>query len=514
MSQAIAYGRPVVLMILDGWGERAPAPDNAISQARTPHWDRLRHASDVCLLTTHGPAVGLPEGQMGNSEVGHLNIGAGRVVYQDFTRIGQAIAQGHFHDNPVLLDLIQATQAQSGTLHLMGLLSPGGVHSHEDHLLATMAMARAHGQRKLAIHAFLDGRDCPPRSALPSLQKLQAAIEAEPGARLASVVGRYYAMDRDQRWTRTASAWRAIADARAEHQASNGSEALAAAYQRGEDDEFVQATVIAGGVPIQAGDGVFIFNFRADRVRQLASVLCDEEFTGFDRGARPPLAGVTTMTRLRDDLNATVAFPPQPMHDLLGSCVAAAGLKQLRMAETEKYAHVTYFFNGGEHSPCTQESRCLIPSPAVATYDLQPEMSAAALTEQLCRAIRSAEQDLIVVNFANPDMVGHTGSLPAAVAAVEAVDQALGQVAEAIAAVGGEWIITADHGNAEQMSDPLTGQPHTAHTTNPVPLIHHGRRRVRLRHQGSLRDIAPTVLALLGLAKPEAMTGQSLIVED
>jgi 2,3-bisphosphoglycerate-independent phosphoglycerate mutase len=511
MAELMQYGRPVVLMILDGWGERPPAPDNAISQAQTPHWDRLRARSDLTLLTTHGPAVGLPEGQMGNSEVGHLNIGAGRIVYQDFTRIGRAIEDGDYADNATLLGLIESIKTQGGTLHLMGLLSPGGVHSHQDHLLATIEMAHQNGLDDIAVHAFLDGRDCPPRSAQSALQRLQQAVDRLSGARVSSVSGRYYAMDRDHRWDRTEQAWRAMAEASGVAQADSAEAALVAAYQRGEDDEFVTPTVIGKGAPLKDGDGVFIFNFRADRVRQLASVLCDQTFDGFERGPLPALVGVVSMTQLDDDLCCEVVFPPQAMEDLLGATVAAAGLSQLRIAETEKYAHVTYFFNGGNHAPGQGESRILVPSPQVATYDLQPEMSSAEVCKQLCAAIQSGAYDLIIANMANPDMVGHTGSLSAAITAVEAIDGVVGAVAEAITAVGGELVITADHGNAEQMADPETGQPHTAHTLNPVPLIHHGQHRLSLRAHGSLCDIAPTLLDLLGLDQPAAMTGRSLI---
>jgi 2,3-bisphosphoglycerate-independent phosphoglycerate mutase len=393
----------------------------------------------------------------------------------------------------------------------MGLLSPGGVHSHQDHLFATIELAHQNGLDDIAIHAFLDGRDCPPRSAHSALQALQQAVDRVPGARVASVCGRYYAMDRDHRWERTEQAWRVMAEASGAVQADSAEAALAAAYQRGEDDEFVLPTVVGRGAPLKDGDGVFIFNFRADRVRQLASVLCDRTFDGFGRGPLPALVGVASMTQLDDELCCQVVFPPQAMEDLLGATVAAAGLTQLRIAETEKYAHVTYFFNGGKHAPGQGESRILVPSPPVATYDLQPEMSSAEVCEQLCAAIRSSAYDLIIANMANPDMVGHTGSLSAAIAAVEAIDGVVGAVADAVTEMGGELVLTADHGNAEQMADPDTGQPHTAHTLNPVPLIHHGQHRLSLRAHGSLRDIAPTLLNLLGLDQPEAMTGQSLI---
>ncbi|MGY6630639.1 MAG: 2,3-bisphosphoglycerate-independent phosphoglycerate mutase [Wenzhouxiangella sp.] len=506
MSQAA----PLLLLILDGWGHREPAPDNAISQGRTPNWDALVERCPQTLLDTSGEAVGLPAGQMGNSEVGHMNIGAGRVVYQELTRIGKAIRDGDFARNAAVADLLARLKDSGGRLHLMGLLSPGGVHSHEDHLFAILDLLDHDEAPEVVVHAFLDGRDMPPRSALPSLERLDERLGKMPRARLGSVCGRYYAMDRDQRWERVEQAWQVMVDGQADHQAGSGTEALAAAYGRDENDEFVSATRIGDGVPMADGDGVFFFNFRADRARQLTQALVSADFDGF-QARRPSLAAVLTMTHYQDGLDCLVAFPPERMERLMGEVLADAGKRQLRIAETEKYAHVTYFFNGGEERVFDGEDRELIPSPKVATYDLQPEMSAPLLAEKLTAAIRSGKYPVIISNVANPDMVGHSGQFEAAVKAVEAVDGLLGDVLEAIEAVGGEMLVTADHGNVEQMTDPDTGQAHTAHTLNPVPLLYVGPRRLSLGGPGSLRDIAPTMLDLLGLEKPSEMSGNSLI---
>lgn len=500
---------PLVLLILDGWGHREPAPDNAISVARTPNWDRLWASAPHSFLLTCGEHVGLPDGQMGNSEVGHMNLGAGRVVYQELTRINKAIRDGEFQRNPALIQAIEAVKTSGGTLHLLGLLSPGGVHSHEDHLLAMLELALARQVPRVAVHAFLDGRDMPPRSAGPSLAKLQQAVAVDPRAVIAGICGRYYAMDRDQRWQRTQQAWRLLVEAESGHQADSAMQALEAAYARGEDDEFVQPTRIGQPCPIVDGDAVVFMNFRADRARQLTQALIDPNFDGFAR-RRPQLAALVTLTRYHDDFPCPVAFPPQTLPQLLGEVVAAAGLKQLRIAETEKYAHVTYFFNGGEETVFAGEDRVLIPSPKVATYDLKPEMSAPELSQRLVAAIGSGSYDLIVCNVANPDMVGHSGKMDAAVAAVEAVDILLGQAMAAVESAGGEMLVTADHGNVEQMTDPQSGQAHTAHTLNPVPLVYFGPRPPRSMQDGSLRDIAPTLLKLLGLAQPAVMTGRPL----
>ena len=498
---------PLLLLILDGWGVREAAPDNAITAGDTPNWDRLWRDCPHSLLQTSGEAVGLPAGQMGNSEVGHMNIGAGRVVYQELTRITKAIEDGEFDTNPALVDTIDA--AGNGTVHVMGLLSRGGVHSHEDHFLATIALAARRHQGNVAVHVFLDGRDTPPKSALESLQRLQQRVDAIDNVRIASVSGRYWAMDRDQRWDRIERAWKAIVRARAEFTAGHAIEALDAAYARDENDEFVQPTVIDGGKSIEDGDSAIFINFRADRARQLSRALVDPEFDRFE-ARRPKLAAFATMTQYESGLDARVAFPPTRIEHLLGQELASAGLAQLRIAETEKYAHVTYFFNGGREQVFDAEDRKLIPSPDVATYDLQPEMSAPALARELAAAIASGNWPVIVCNVANPDMVGHSGIFDAAVKAVEAVDRLVGDVEKAVAAAGGEMLITADHGNVEQMSDPETGQAHTAHTTNPVPLVFVGRP-ARMDAEGSLRDIAPTMLDLLGLEIPEDMTGRPLV---
>lgn len=502
--------KPVVLLILDGWGHRQAAPDNAITQASTPHWDALVASRPMCLLTTHGLAVGLPEGQMGNSEVGHMNIGAGRVVYQDLTRISKAIDEGEFQNNQALLDAIIKAKASSSTLHLIGLLSDGGVHSHEAHFLATLDLALAHNVESIALHLFTDGRDVAPRCALASVEKLSPYLK-HPGVRVASVAGRYFSMDRDQRWTRTEQAWKALALGTSTHHAQSAQAAIEAAYDRGEDDEFIQPTVIGDGVPVRSADvGIFI-NFRSDRARQLTHALTDPSFGAFDRGASQTFAHFVTMTSYEEGLHVAVAFPPQRLENVLGQAVSMAGKTQLRLAETEKYAHVTYFLNGGEETVFEGEDRILIPSPKVATYDLQPQMSAHELSKTLTEAIEEQRYDLIVANLANPDMVGHTGKLEAAVAAVEAVDRVVGEVVSALTKVGGEAIITADHGNAEQMQDPKTGQAHTAHTTNPVPLIYVGPREWALSSSGSLRDVAPTLLKLMNIAIPVQMTGHALV---
>jgi 2,3-bisphosphoglycerate-independent phosphoglycerate mutase len=506
----VSRPKPVMLLILDGWGHREDAPDNAISQADCPNWRRLLARCPHTLIETSGLHVGLPDGQMGNSEVGHMNLGAGRIVYQDLTRIDKAIADGEFQRNPELLAACAAARDGGKTLHLFGLLSPGGVHSHEDHILAMLAMARAEGVADIAVHAFLDGRDTPPRSAEPSLAKLQAACAAQPGARIASVCGRYYAMDRDQRWDRVQLAWRALVEGEADYRAADAPAALQAAYARGENDEFVKPTVIGASAPMRDGDAVVFMNFRADRARQLSAAFVRGDFAGFDRGRVPKLARFVCLTEYAADLPASVAFGPETLRNTLPEVLAAHGLTQLRIAETEKYAHVTFFFSGGREEPLPGESRILVPSPRVATYDLQPEMSAPEVTDRLVEAITGQSVDLIVCNLANPDMVGHTGILAAAIQAVEAVDVALGRIVAAIEQVGGELIITADHGNLEQMSDPATGQAHTAHTNGPVPLVYVGRP-ARLHSGGALRDVAPTLLHLLGIAPPAEMSGRSLV---
>jgi len=509
----VARPKPVMLLILDGWGHRETPTDNAIAQARTPNWDRLLAECPHTLIETSGQHVGLPDGQMGNSEVGHMNLGAGRIVYQDLTRIDKAISDGEFFENAELRAACAAVRTNAGTLHVFGLLSPGGVHSHEAHIHAMLDLAARERVPRVAVHAFLDGRDTPPQSAQPSLRALQDKCAAQAGVRIATISGRYYAMDRDKRWERVQLAWNAIVDAQAEFAADDALSALQAAYARGETDEFVKPTVIDGGALLRDGDAVVFMNFRADRARQLTAAFVRGDFTGFAHERRPKLSRFVCLTEYAADLPAPVAFAPDSLRNTLPEVLAAHGLTQLRIAETEKYAHVTFFFNGGVEQPYPGEERVLIPSPKVATYDLKPEMSCPELTDRLVEAIRSQRFDVIVCNIANPDMVGHTGVLAAAIQAAEAVDTALGRITAALRAVGGEMLLTADHGNLEMMRDDSTGQPHTAHTVGPVPLVYLGRP-ARLKSHGALKDIAPSLLTLLGLAQPAEMTGHSLVALD
>jgi 2,3-bisphosphoglycerate-independent phosphoglycerate mutase len=505
--------RPVVLAILDGWGYRGETADNAIAAARTPNWDRLWRANPHAKLATSGKAVGLPEGQMGNSEVGHLNLGAGRVLYQDSVRITKAIEDGSFDTNPALAGAVDAAKSAGGAVHIVGLLSPGGVHSYAAHIHAMVRLAVARGAERVYVDAITDGRDTPPKSAEASFRELDEMF-AECGAgALASLIGRYYAMDRDQRWDRVKAAYALMTEARAAHEATSGIEGLKAAYERGETDEFVEATRIVSRsqdpVTVNDGDSVVFMNFRADRARELTRAFIEDDFDGFERARRPKLAAFVGLTRYQRDFDIPAAFEPRIPEEILGEVVSRAGLKQLRIAETEKYAHVTFFFNGGEERPFPGEDRELIPSPRVATYDLQPEMSSVEVTDKLLEAIASGHYDLIISNYANADMVGHTGDFDAAVEAVEAVDSALGRIAAALDQAGGALLVTADHGNVETMRDPATHQPHTAHTTGPVPLLLvGGEADIR---DGILADVAPTVLALMGLAAPEEMTGHALV---
>ena len=507
--------RPIALVILDGFGCRAATPDNAIARARKPHWDELIAMCPHTAIDASEFAVGLPRGQMGNSEVGHLNIGAGRVVYQDYTRIDHAIETGEFARNPALESAVDAVRAGGATLHVLGLASPGGVHSHERQIAAMIELAAAGGAPRIHVHAFLDGRDTPPQSAEASLALLDQVCSRHPGARLASIVGRYYAMDRDKRWERLCEAYDLLVDGRAPYTATSAEAGLAAAYARGETDEFVRATAIvaAGGTPsrIADGDAIVFMNFRADRARQLTRALTDPSFDGFRRSRAPRLSTFVCLTSYGDELKGLpVAFPPQSVENGFGAYLASLGLTQLRIAETEKYAHVTYFFSGGVETPYPGEDRVLVPSPKVATYDLKPEMSAFEVTDRLVSAIGSGKYDAIICNFANGDMVGHTGNLDATTKAVETLDACIGRVVTALRAVGGELLITADHGNAEKMQDETTGQPHTAHTLNLVPCVYVGRP-AKMATGGSLRDVAPTLLAMLGLAQPAEMTGHSLL---
>lgn len=511
MNTALPTPKPVLLLILDGWGHREPAPDNAISQANAPNWRKLLADCPHTLIHTSGRAVGLPDGQMGNSEVGHMNLGAGRVVYQDLTRIDVAIEDGSFFHNTELCAAADAAKANDGTLHIIGLLSPGGVHSHENHILALIDLAAGRGVSRIAVHALLDGRDTPPKSARASLERLQAKLDATPGARLASIGGRYFGMDRDQRWDRVERAWKAIVDAEGEH-ADSGVAGLEAAYARGETDEFVTPTVIGNGTAIKDGDAVIFANFRADRARQLTRAFVEPGFSGFVAKHRPALSRFVCMSEYAADIPAPVAFAKEDLRNTLAEVLAANDKTQLRIAETEKYAHVTFFFSGGREAEWPGETRVLVPSPKVATYDLQPEMSCPEVTDKLVDAIGGQRFDVIVCNLANPDMVGHTGKLDAAIKAVEAIDVALGRIRAALESVGGAMLLTADHGNLEQMNDPDSGQPHTAHTTGPVPLVYLGPRPARLADDGALKDVAPTLLDLLGIAIPAEMGGHSLLL--
>ena len=501
--------RPVMLMIMDGWGWREEAADNAVRQARTPNFDRLWAQGPHAFLRTSGRDVGLPDGQMGNSEVGHLNIGAGRVVMQDLPRINHAVASGEIARAPALVDLIDKLKKSGGTCHLLGLVSPGGVHSHQDHAVALAKILTGAGVPAV-VHALTDGRDTPPQSAADDLARLTAALPRS--VPVATVVGRYYAMDRDKRWERVQKAYDALVEADGPR-FPNAQAAIADAYAHKLYDEFVLPSVIGGYRGMQDGDGVLCFNFRADRVREILGAMFDPDFSGFARKRVVRFAAAVGMAQYSDDLDQRMStiVPPQTFPNILGEVVADAGRTQLRMAETEKYPHVTYFLNGGRETPYAGEDRIMVPSPKVATYDLQPEMSAPELTAKAVEAIRSGKYDLIVLNFANPDMVGHTGSLPAAIKAVETVDTGLGEIAAAIEQAGGALLVTADHGNCELMRDPVTGGPHTSHTTNPVPLLLQGARNRSLAADGRLADLAPTLLELMDLPKPAEMTGVSLL---
>ena len=503
--------RTTLLVILDGFGHRTAREDNAILAAKTPNLDRLWQNAPNTLISGSGLDVGLPEGQMGNSEVGHMSLGAGRIVYQSITRIDQAIASGEFAANSAYLDAIDQAVASGKAVHIMGLLSPGGVHSHEEQLFAAVRLAAERGAKQLFLHAFLDGRDTPPRSAAPSLARAEAVFSDVGTGRIASVHGRYWAMDRDNRWERIEKSYALLTQGESAHCAESAAEALEAAYARGEDDEFVAPTRIGQPADFADGDAVLFMNFRADRARQLAQALTESNFDGFDCRQQPALRLVTT-TEYAGSLSCPVAFPPDTLKDSLGEVLADKGLTQLRIAETEKYAHVTFFFSGGREDTFAGETRTLIPSPDVATYDLQPQMSAHEVTDALVAAIESGDYDFIVVNFANGDMVGHTGQFDAAVAAVETLDECLGRIEAALLAAGGEGLITADHGNCEQMRDYENDQPHTQHTTEPVPLIYLGRGNRDLDPDGGiLADIAPTILAMMGLDVPAAMSGRSLL---
>jgi 2,3-bisphosphoglycerate-independent phosphoglycerate mutase len=507
--------KPVALIILDGWGYSEETEANAIENARTPVWDSLWREYPHTLINTSGASVGLPGGQMGNSEVGHLNLGAGRVVYQEFTRVSRSIRTGSFFTNETLTEAVDKAVASQKSIHIMGLLSPGGVHSHEDHIHAMLKLAVERGAEHVYLHAFLDGRDTPPKSAEASIIKANAVFTELGKGRIASLAGRYYAMDRDHRWERTEEAYQMLVQGKANYQVDDARQGLLDAYERGESDEFVKTTAIvpAGGTPatIADGDVVFFLNYRADRARQLTSAFVEDEFEGFVRKQRPRLGEFVSLTRYHKRFEIPVAFPPEKLRNVFGETIAKQGLRQLRLAETEKYAHVTFFFNGGRERPFEGEERILVPSPKVATYDLKPEMSAGEVTDHLVEAIEGGKYDVIICNYANSDMVGHTGKYEAAMLAIETLDHCLGRVLKAIQLAGGEMLITADHGNSEQMEDHENHQPHTAHTTNPVPLIYVGRGDAELMEGGALCDISPTLLKIMGLAQPDEMQGHALI---
>ncbi|MDG5500748.1 2,3-bisphosphoglycerate-independent phosphoglycerate mutase [Marinobacter sp. BGYM27] len=510
-----ATRKTTALIILDGWGHRAPSDDNAISNAETPFWDQIWQNQPSTLINTSGMFVGLPDGQMGNSEVGHMNLGAGRIVYQSLTRIDKDISDGAFAENTVLTDAVDKAIANDKAVHLMGLLSPGGVHAHEDHIIAAAEMAKARGAKAVYVHGFLDGRDMPPRSAEASLRKTDERLKELGVGRVASMIGRYFAMDRDNRWDRVEAAYNLLTAGEAEFTSENPVEALHEAYDRGENDEFVKATLIkprgAADATIQDGDAVIFMNFRADRAREITRAFVSDDFDGFTRKKRPALAEFVMLTEYAADIDTACAYPPATLVNSIGEYMEKLGKTQLRIAETEKYAHVTFFFSGGRETPFEGEERVLVPSPQVATYDLQPEMSAPEVTDKLCAAIRSGDFDLVVVNYANGDMVGHTGNYDAAVKAAQCLDDCLQKIAAALENVDGQALVTADHGNCEQMTDPSSGQVHTAHTTGPVPLVYLGSGSLSLKEDGALSDVAPSLLSLMQLEQPAEMTGHSLI---
>ncbi len=507
--------RPVVLIILDGWGYSEDTEYNAIANARTPVWDRFWRECPHNLLHTSGSAVGLPSGQMGNSEVGHINLGSGRVVYQEFTRVSRSIRTGSFFNNATLTGAVDMAVADGKAVHIMGLLSPGGVHSHEDHIHAMVRLAVKRGAEKVYVHAFLDGRDMPPKSAGPSLAAMDKVFAELGTGRIAGIVGRYYAMDRDHRWNRVKQAYDLMVDAQAEYEAETAEAGLEMAYERGETDEFIKPTRIVpmGEAPVRIEDGdvVISMNYRSDRVRQIVRAFIEPEFDCFERVRWPRLGQFVALTEYHKDWDIPVAFPAEKLKNVFGEYIAKLGLRQLRLAETEKYAHVTFFFNGGREEPFEAEDRILVPSPDVPTYDHKPEMSAPEVTDRLVEAIEGGKYDAIIVNYANGDMVGHTGVFEAAVQAVETLDECLGRVARSLHKVGGAMLITADHGNCEKMRDEKTGQPYTAHTTNPVPIIYMGPRSAKVLDGGALCDVAPTLLQIMGLKQPMEMTGRPLL---
>ncbi len=504
----------LVLMILDGWGYNEKTEHNAIYSAKTPQWDKWWQTRPHILLQASGKGVGLPENQMGNSEVGHMHLGAGRIIPQDFTRINRAITEGDFADNALFNQTIDRLKKNNQSLHIMGLLSPGGVHSHEKHLFAFLELCKKKNFEAVCLHLFLDGRDTPPQSALASIRRLNKVMKGLPKAKICSLTGRYFAMDRDKRWERIMPVYQLLTEAKTEHQYPSAEKAMDAFYQQGIYDEFIPPTLINKGQAIEDGDAVFFFNFRADRARQLTAAFIEEHFQGFEREIKPELSDFISMTRYSKGLDTSVAFPPIAMHNTLGEVVSNHGLSQLRIAETEKYAHVTFFFNGGTEQVFPDEDRVLVPSPKIATYDLQPEMSAPELTMALIDAIKSQAYDVIICNYANADMVGHSGKFEAAVKAIESLDDCMHKVWQTLKKYNGQLLITADHGNAEAMFDANTNQPHTAHTCDPVPLVYVGHPQWHFnRESGSLIDVAPTILSLLNIPPPPEMTGTVLLEE-
>jgi 2,3-bisphosphoglycerate-independent phosphoglycerate mutase len=512
MNQPIS---PRLLLILDGWGHRDEADANAIRLANTPVWDKLLADYPHTLIHTSGLKVGLPEGQMGNSEVGHMNLGAGRVVYQNLTRINKAISDGDFFNNPGFVKTCQSVNAAKGALHIIGLLSPGGIHSHEDQIEAMIDMAIQQGCEKIYLHALLDGRDTPPRSAESSLAKFSDKLETSAKGQIASVSGRFYAMDRDNRWDRVEQAYKSIALGESDFHFENALDALQSAYARNEDDEFVQPSCIhsanSEAIRLNDGDALIFMNFRADRARELTRALFDVDFSEFASHKKVNYSAFLTLTQYSEDIKAPCAYPPMTLTNSLGEFLSRHDLTQLRIAETEKYAHVTFFFSGGREKEFTGETRILVPSPQVKTYDLKPEMSAYEVCEKLVSAIKNREYAAIICNFANGDMVGHTGDLSASIKAVEVLDECMGMITEAILEVDGDCLITADHGNVEKMRDEQSGQSLTSHTDGPVPLVYVGKQNLKLKADGALSDIAPSLLKLMHLDPPIEMSGHSLI---
>lgn len=509
--------KPIMLIVLDGWGYREEALHNPTRLTPTPTFDFLFQHYPHTLLEASGEAVGLPTGQIGNSEVGHLHIGSGRKVPQDLVRIDNEVKTKQLFKNSVLLQALTKAKTENTAVHILGLLSPGGVHSHEYQIMGMIDMVAAQGIKKNYLHAFLDGRDVPPQSAMNSLKQFSQHYKTLPGGRIASIIGRYYAMDRDLRWPRTQKAYDLLTQGTCEIHAATAEQALTMAYERRETDEFVLPTCISSPnekpITINDGDVVIFMNFRADRARQLTRAFTDDDFNGFSRSIRPKLSAFITLTEYAKNIPAQVAYPPLQLNNTLGEYLSHEGLHQLRIAETEKYAHVTYFLNGGNEKPFSNEDRLLIPSPQIATYDLKPEMSAYELTDRIIDAIHSQKYDVIMCNYANPDMIGHTGIEAAANKAVAAMDICMKRLLDDLQSIGGEALITADHGNVELMYDEKSQQPHTAHTTNPVPLIYFGRK-AHFISRGALDDVAPTFLYILGLKPPSEMTGKNLLEFD